>query len=191
MKLPLNNIFDLAVEKFREGDYKSSFKFFSFLLFKEERDIDAQIGAILSDYAVENEEDAIDYFEYFLDNLSDELTKKDLLYELTSQMDVDFSFLDELFTVLEELIVTTEGIEYQDFKEIFIKSSNKKQLMENLTFSTKLIISTKEDMLDFIELLYENDFIDEALSYLESAISISPIDTYFQDTFREYNLKIK
>ena len=57
----------------------------------------------------------------------------------------------------------TEG---DDFKTTF----------ENIMFSTKVIITKKEDFLDFLDKLIEHNFVDMALNYLENALSIYPDD---------------
>ena len=187
----ISDLFKLAVDRFKDADYKSSFKLFSTLLLQNPDNKEAKIGAIISDYANEDELDAISYFDYLMNNISSDSVKNELLEELTSVLDIDYTIYDDLFSSIEELVATADGIEYQDFKKIFTNSINKRYVIENIMFSTNLIISSKEEMPDFIELLYENNFEDEALSYLESAISIYPIDIFFQDGLKVYNNRKK
>jgi len=53
-----------------------------------------------------------------------------------------------------------------DFKETF----------ENIMFSTKVIITEKEDFIDFLDKLIEHNFTEMALTYLENALAIYPTD---------------
>ena len=43
-------------------------------------------------------------------------------------------------------------------------------------FSTKVIITEKEDFVDFLDKLIEHGYTDMALSYLESALGAYPSD---------------
>ena len=43
-------------------------------------------------------------------------------------------------------------------------------------FSTKVIISRKEDFVDFLSKLMENGFVEISLNYLESAVTLFPND---------------
>ena len=43
-------------------------------------------------------------------------------------------------------------------------------------FSTRVIITEKEDFLDFLDKLIEHGFSEMALTYLENALSVYPTD---------------
>jgi hypothetical protein len=43
-------------------------------------------------------------------------------------------------------------------------------------FSTKVIITEKEDFVDFLDKLIEHGFSEMALTYLENALSVYPSD---------------
>jgi len=77
------------------------------------------------------------------------------------------------------------GVEYSDFIKIANLRGNVKQALEDIMFSAKLIIQSKEDMMNFIDLLMQYNFKEEALSYLEKAIMIYPRDGYFQVRFKQ------
>ncbi len=51
-----------------------------------------------------------------------------------------------------------------------------KEAFEDIMFSTKVIISRKEDFVDFLAKLIENGFVEISLNYLESAVTLFPND---------------
>ena len=51
-----------------------------------------------------------------------------------------------------------------------------KEIFENIMFSTRVIITKKEDFIDFLDNLIEHGFAEMALSYLENALSVYPSD---------------
>jgi len=44
-------------------------------------------------------------------------------------------------------------------------------------FSTRVIITAKDDFIDFLDLLLHNDFKEMGLAYLETALKTYPNDT--------------
>ena len=53
----------------------------------------------------------------------------------------------------------------------FLESERKvgfKQSFENVIFANKLVISSKNDFLDFLEKLLDNGYTDTTLNYIES-----------------------
>ena len=51
-------------------------------------------------------------------------------------------------------------------------------------FSTRVLITSKEDFIDFLDSLTQNGFEDMALSYVESAINSFPNDERILSIFR-------
>jgi predicted subunit of tRNA(5-methylaminomethyl-2-thiouridylate) methyltransferase len=69
-----------------------------------------------------------------------------------------------------------DGIMYEDFRVLLDEGASFKETFENIMFSTKVIITHREDLLDFLDHLIENGFGEMAMSYLESAIVAFPTD---------------
>jgi len=176
----------LAINYFKSKDYELSLKFFSFILLNNPESIDAKIGILLSDFVHEDEKLAIYYFNRFIEFIEEDNIKEEILSDLLSFNKMNYSFSENFLTDMDD-VLSADGIEYKDFKKILKNSQDIKNLITNIMFSTKLIISSRTEMLDFIELLYENNFKDEALSYLESAIDIYPSDMFLQDILKNYN----
>ena len=183
----MQTIKELAYSYFYKAQYINALHYFSLALKEAPEDIDIKLGALLSDYAKEDEGEAIALLDYYdtSKNLGEE---ESLLYNNiidsinnTSSSYVNNESMELIFASFEN------GVEYEDFKKVIKQRDNIKETIENVMFSSKLIINSKEDMVDFIELLMDNDFKDEALTYLESAIMIYPRDSFFEEHFRQLN----
>ncbi len=61
-----------------------------------------------------------------------------------------------------------DGILFKDVKEIV----NKKEDLENILLSTKVIFETKEDLLEFFEMLLKYGFKENAISYFEELLPL-------------------
>ena len=75
-----------------------------------------------------------------------------------------------------ETIELQDGITYDDFKMLIGERGNFRQVFEDIIFSTKIIITSRDDFLDFLSGLIDANFIDMALNYMESAIKSYPND---------------
>ena len=140
---------------------------------------EARIGAILCDMAIQNEDQAMALFEYYI------LTKEngaedceDVIEEIINSVEKHSDKIAHLFTEndLEAQINAENGIKYEDFMNLIQSRGSFKEAFEDIMFSTKVIISKKEDFIDFLSKLIENGFIEMSLNYLESAITLFPND---------------
>jgi hypothetical protein len=61
-----------------------------------------------------------------------------------------------------------DGILFSDVKEI-VKT---KEDLENLLLSTKVVFESKEDLLEFFELLLKHGFKENAISYFEELLPL-------------------
>ncbi len=176
----------LAVELFESEKFDLSLKFYSLVLKYDSNDIDSKVGALLSDYAKEDSLDALSLYDYYVSSVELGEPKELVLENILQIIKQENSFFDELANSIEEFSQSiVDGIEYKDFISIAKTKPSMRVALEDLMFSSKLIINNKEDMMNFIELLYEYDFKDEAFIYLENAISIFP-DDYFEDKFKKF-----
>ena len=90
-------------------------------------------------------------------------------------MDGTLDQLGQLFAEpLKQRLEFEDGILYHEFKELVEKEGDFKRIFENIMFSTRVIISEKEDFIDFLKNLVMYDFKEMALAYLESALAVYP-----------------
>ncbi|MDQ7067591.1 MAG: hypothetical protein Q9M40_06290 [Sulfurimonas sp.] len=97
--------------------------------------------------------------------------------EIIQNIDGSLEKLSEVFAdPLRDRLEFEDGILYKDFKNILNEGGEFRETFENIMFSTRVIITQKDDFIDFLDKLIEHDFAEMALTYLENALSIYPSD---------------
>jgi len=176
-------LIDKYIKRGIESFYNRNFEFallnFSLALEKNPDSQEARISAILSDLAMEKEDEAIALYEYYLVSKdSGTENSEKMIEEIINSVDFTLESLETLFfeDEMEAKINEENGIAYEDFK-IFIENKNSfKEAFEDIMFSTKVIIHKKDDFIDFLEKLIDNGFKDMSLNYFESAVQMFPND---------------
>jgi len=176
---------ELANNNFFKREYKSALFNYSLALKEFPDDKEAKIGALLADLASESEEEAISLFDYYEVTKSiDSENAEDKLLDIIENIDVSDSYIFELLDNIESHIESLEdGIEYKDFLKLVERRESFKKAMEDIMFSTKIIIHKKEDFIDFVKLLMEHDYKDLALNYIENALLYYPTELFFKVNF--------
>nr|WP_245391406.1 tetratricopeptide repeat protein [Sulfurospirillum barnesii] len=152
---------------------------FSLALSEEPQSKEARIGAILCDLASHNEEQALALFEYYLMNQQNSSESfEELFQDMIDSVERNSEKIAHLFkhNDLEMRINAENGIKYEDFLALINSRGSFKEAFEDIMFSTKVIISKKEDFVDFLSKLMENGFVEMSLNYLESAVTLFPND---------------
>ncbi len=173
--LSLKRLFKEANSAFLNGDYKKAIFYYSLILKQEPENKEAKIGILLSDLAQDESDEAIALYDYYqvlkkekksvAENIIEEMINShDLTVEKISK------FLEDEITEIED------GITYSDFKKHIENRGSFKRAFEDIMFSTRVIISQKEDFFDFLEGLIDNGFDEMALTYLEDATVLYPTD---------------
>ena len=149
----------LGIKNFKKAKFREAMPYFS-LAYEASKDKNVLFFIQLCSLAQESPEEARMLFEYFIN--------KD------RRGDTKGNF-DEILEVLESRIVSEDDFEeqdaisYEDFKEAVWREGNFKKVFENIMFSTKVMISNKDDFLEFLENLIKNNFLEMGMNYLESA----------------------
>ncbi|MEJ2437388.1 MAG: hypothetical protein P8Y43_07980 [Sulfurovaceae bacterium] len=183
-----NEIFLLkkAEDEFLNGDYKSALQTYGRVLEKNPKLDEAKVGIYLSDIGTENEEEAQSLFDYYQAIKNKEPEAAQIVHEIIDSIDVTKNTLSELMN--EQLKYQAEyedGILYSDFKELIKNRGSFKSAFEDIMFSTKVIITEKEDFIDFIKNLAQEGFEKMALEYLDSSAQIFGSD---QEVLELYSL---
>lgn len=173
----------------KEKDFANALKFFSILYKENPKNLDAKVGVLLCSVSKELYDEVLPLFDFY--NIAKDVDNKNsytILESLVESLEIglvkNISQTNEEF---EKALENEDGILFDDFKKLYQKNENPKKLLENIFFSTKVIITQKKDFFEFINILIKNDYIDMALNYLDSASAVFPAD----EKIRELLKKIK
>ena len=167
-----------AKDSFSKAEYRNALEKFATVLQNYPNSKEAFNGVILSEMAMSGEGGAEALFDYYEILREDDKEQADLIMEeILKNMDGSLEKLSEVFSEpLRDRLELEDGILYQDFKNIVNGGASFKETFENIMFSTRVIITKKDDFIDFLDSLIEHDFEEMALTYLENALSVYPSD---------------
>ena len=178
----MSRFIERAKNSFFKREYKKALLNFSLALKDEPYDLDAKIGVLLSDMAMDKEDEAMALFELYEVSRSEGLDGVDNIIEtLLNSNDVEVLASSER----ENSASYEDGIEYSDFLNLVEDRESFQRALEDLMFSTRIVIHKKEDFMEFVSLLLENNYSNLALDYLESALSLFPHETFFQERLKQ------
>ena len=171
-------ILSQAKESFTKAEYEKAMEKFAQVLQSYPNSKEAYNGVILSEMAMSGETGAEALFDYYeILQEEDKEEADDVMEEILQNMDGTLDKLSEAFSQpLRERVEFEDGILYSDFKKLLDEGADFKETFENIMFSTRVIITEKEDFLDFLDKLIEHGFSEMALTYLENALSVYPTD---------------
>lgn len=189
MTVNRNKLLKLAHDKFDSKEYKSALLNYSLILEQHPDDKEARTGAILTEMAMNEEQGAQALYDYYtVLQSSDKELASEVMEEIITSMD---GGVDKLSELLEEIqkpeTMIDDGITYSDFKELVDDSGDFKRTFENIMFSTRVVISDRDDFIDFLELLAHNGFDAMAANYIESALVSFPNDEKIREIYRQLN----
>jgi tetratricopeptide (TPR) repeat protein len=171
-------ILSQAKDSFSKAEFDVALEKFATVLQNYPNSKEAYNGVILSEMAMSGEggaEALFDYYEILKEENSEEADM--IMSDLLSNMDGTLDTLGQMFAdPILERIEAEDGILYSDFKEIIKNGSSFKETFENIMFSTRVIITAKEDFIEFLDSLIEHGFNKMALAYLEGALAAYPSD---------------
>jgi len=176
-----------AKDSFSKADFKNALEQFAQVLQNYPNSKEAYNGVILSEMAMSGEGGAEALFDYYEILKEDDKEQADFIMEdILQNMDGSIEKLSEVFAEpLRDRLELEDGILYQDFKSIIDEGESFKETFENIMFSTRVIITKKEDFIDFLDNLIDNDFQEMALTYLENALSVYPSDELLRKLFKK------
>ncbi len=183
----MNRFKELANSSFMQRDFKKALLNYSLALKEFPEDKEAKIGALLADLAFEKEDEAIALFEYY------EVTKavgtenaEETIERIIENYDSENDPLYDFLSGLEERFVNIEeGILFDEFIAHVNSREDLKTAMEDLMFSSKIIIYKKEDFVELIGMLLDIGYSDMAYNYIENALLLYPEDTIFYELLNE------
>lgn len=178
-----------AKDSFSQADYKKALEKFAHVLQNYPNSVEAYNGVILAEMAMSGEGGAEALFDYYeILKTEDNEAADSIMNDILKNMDGTVDKLSELFQdpLNQKIELELEnGILYKDFKKIVDSGESFKDTFENIMFSTKVIITQKNDFVDFLDNLIENGYSEMALTYLENALESHPSDESLQNLFKK------
>jgi len=180
-----------AKESFSQEKFADAMQQFGEVLESFPNSKEAYNGVILSEMAMSGEGGAEALFDYYEILKEEDKESADLIMrDILQNMDGSLEKLSEVFAEpLRDRLEYEDGILYEDFKAIINNGESFKETFENIMFSTRVIITKKEDFIDFLDNLIENDFAEMALTYLENALSVYPSDKLLRKLLKKLSKK--
>jgi len=166
----------LANESFSKSEFEQALRSYAIVLKDYPASKEAYNGAILAEMAMSGEGGAEALFDYYAVLREDDAEQADvILSEILETMDGTLEQLGEIISQpLKERLEFEDGIMYSEFKEIVDDDGDFRRIFENIMFSTRVIITEKDDFVDFLDKLMENNCHVIALIYLEGALAVHP-----------------
>jgi len=162
-----------AESEFLQGDYAKALRSYGLILRDYPTLDEARIGVYLSDLGIESEEEAQALFDYYQMIKGEKENAADIIDGLIENLDSSKHKLQELLVEpLEEQIEYGDGIRYSDFLELVKRRGSFKKTFEDIMFSTKVVITNKDEFIDFVTKLANEGFDEMALGYLDASSSL-------------------
>lgn len=149
-----------GIKAFYKNRFDEAKSYFS-LAYEAKSDKKLLFLIMLCSLAKQKQDEAMILFEIFI--------AKDKMGIKSDEMDEILSILESKIDEFDEEFEAQNAISYDDFMKAVGQSGSFKKTFENIMFSTRVLINSREDFLDFVENLIKNDFLEMGLTYLESA----------------------
>ena len=163
------NILKQAHSLFAAKQYDQALFLYSQVIVDEPTNTEYQIYCLLCDIGFENDPKAQSLFDYFIiakDENFDEAVNH--IKDIVSAYDGDNEKIAELLREISHTSVESlNAIEYKDFMNLVQSRGSFKEAYQDIMFSTKVAITTKSELVDFINQLIENNFNKTASIYLD------------------------
>ena len=185
-KISQDLLLERAEGEFLKGDFRNALRSYGLIL-KDHPTLDeAKIGVYLSDLGIESEEEAQALFDYYQVIKSEKPNAVDIIDGLIDSLDSSKKQIQELLKdPLEERVEYGDGIRYSDFLVLIESRGSFREAFEDIMFSTKVVITEKDEFIDFVTQLANEGFDEMALGYLDATTSLFGDD---QDVLALYNV---
>lgn len=172
-KISQDLLLQRAENEFLKGDYANALRSYGLILKDYPALEEAKIGVYLSDLGVESEEEAQALFDYYQVIKSEKENAVDIIDGLIATLDSSKHKLEELLVKpMEEQVEYEDGIRYSDFIALVESRGSFKKTFEDIMFSTKVVITNKDEFIDFVKQLSNEGFDEMALGYLDASSSL-------------------
>ncbi|PPK62281.1 hypothetical protein B0F89_10452 [Malaciobacter marinus] len=150
-----------------------------------------KVYAIFCDIASEDEQKALTLYDYFsAASLEDMEAAISYVEEVVNVYDGDIDKMMEMLKDITEIGVDSlDAIKYDDFKKLVDSRGSFRVAFEDIMFSTKVAIESKEDFFDFVSKLIDNGFNTTAYSYLDGFNEYFTYDKEIEELYKKLEEK--
>lgn len=185
-KLNQDVLLQRAENEFLEGDFKKALRSYGLILRDNPTLDEARVGVYLSDLGSESQDEAQALFDYYQIIKDEKENAVDIIDGLIDSLDSTKHNLQELLLdPVEEQVEYGDGIRYSDFLALVESRGSFKKTFEDIMFSTKVVITDKDEFIDFVTKLSQEGFDEMALGYLDATAQLFGND---QDVLALYNV---
>ncbi len=158
-----------AESEFLQGNFTKALRSYGLILNDYPTLDEAKVGVYLSDLGFESKDEAQALFDYYQIIKDEKENAIDIINGLIASLDTSKEAIKNLLLdPIEEQVEYSDGIRYSDFLE-FVKSRGSfKKTFEDIMFSTKVVITDKDEFIDFVTKLSSEGFDEMALGYLDA-----------------------
>ncbi len=154
---------------FTAKQYDSALFIYSQVISSSPTNIEYQIYCLLCDIGFDDDEKAQTLFDYFA--ISKDANLDEAVKYVTDVVNAFDGDNEKMMGLLKEISSTNvedlNAIEYKDFMDLVQSRGSFAKAYQDIMFSTKVAISKKEDLVDFINKLIDNNFNTTAYNYLD------------------------
>ncbi len=171
-KVNINRLLTRAEEQFSLGKYESAMTTYGLLLREYPTHSDAKIGAFLCDIGMESGDEAqalYDYYQIIKEEQQENATE--VMRELIDTLDITKDQIGKLLAPDEDKIDYQDGISYKDFLKFVEKRGNFRRAFEDVMFSTRVILKSRDEYIEFIKELIKRGQNSLAEQFLDSMSS--------------------
>lgn len=169
-KVNQEQLLQRAENEFLRGDYTNALRAYGLILEDYPTLDEAKIGVYLSDLGIESEEEAQALFDYYQLIKSEKENAVDIINGLIENLDGSKLQIEELLRdPMQEQVEYSDGIRYSDFLLLVESRGSFKKTFEDIMFSTKVVITNKDEFIDFVTRLSSEGFSEMALGYLDAS----------------------
>ncbi len=172
-KISQDVLLERAESEFLKGDFAKALRSYGLILEDYPSLDEARVGVVLSDLGMESEEEAQALFDYYQLIKNEKENASDIIDSFLENLDSSKQKLQELLVApWEEQVEYSDGIRYSDFLASVQSRGSFKKTFEDIMFSTKVVITNKDEFIDFVTRLCQEGFDEMALGYLDASVSL-------------------
>ena len=167
--IPIEKLLQQAHSYFSAKQYDKALFLYSQVVSTQPENQEYKIYSLLCDVGLENDTKAQNLFDYFIvrkeENLEEAVT---YIQDVIRAYDGDNEkMMDLLKDISHTSVESLNAIKYSDFMDLVQSRGSFKEAYQDIMFSTKVAITSKDDLVDFIDKLIENNFSNTAYTYLD------------------------